>query len=263
MVMNVEELKNKQKELYEKLLKIKQEEKDLILKLHDLKTKEMSLKLYFLNCDNQIAILELIGNKSGKYLKNENLEIESEKSTKYKNYNHDKINLENSKMNEKNNAIRKLPDEKIEDEKKYKAVFLEEFFEEFQRKYYTSFRSMMALSIRNETAMMLSKLKYVDWETKYINNDIFLQESGSSNTYRAEEVKKDGSIYCIVAPPPDINLSEVDIVKYALDKFFDLEGDIVPNNSIQKKMEIIMPAVFVKRLDNYYELKQKGSLKFE
>lgn len=37
----------------------------------------------------------------------------------------------------------------------------------------------------------------------------------------------------------------------------------MPNNSIQKKMEIIMPAVFVKRLDNYYELKQKGSLKFE
>lgn len=263
MVMNLEELKDKQKELYEKLLKIKQEEKDLILKLHDLKSKEMSLKLYFLNCDNQIAILELMGNKSEKYLRNENLKIESEKNAKYKNYNQDKINLKNSRMNEKSNAVRKLPDEKIEAPKEYKSVFLEEFFEEFQRKYYTSFRSMMALSIRNETAMMLNKLKYADWENKYINNDIFLQASGSSNTYRAEEVEKDGNIYCIVAPPPDINLSETDIVQYALDKFFELEGDIVPNNSVQKQMEIIMPAVFVKRLDNYYELKQRGSLKFE
>lgn len=263
MGMNIEELKSKREEFYEKLLKIKQEEKDLVLKLHELKTEEMKLKLYFLNCDKKIVILELIGDNSEKYFRNENAKIETEKEIKYTNYNQDKTNLRESRTNKDADSVRKLPDEKKEVEKEYKSVFLEEYFEKFQKKYYTSFRSMLALSIRNETAMMLSKLKYADWENKYINNDIFLQESGSSNTYRAEKVEKDGSIYCIVAPHPDINLSETDIVQYALDKFFDLEGDIVPNNSIQKKKEIIMPAVFVKRLDNYYELKQKGSLKFE
>ena len=249
----------KRENLYNELKQIKNRKKELMAELYELKKKDSMKTLEFLHFDNQIAILEVYNKQFEKPEENKNFQNEFL----------DKNNDENCKKNtvEKSSYIKILINkDKQNPEGKQplenKTVLSNEDFDKFQDEYYKFFRSMLPLAITDNVARLLSKMSYQDWMLKKEEMEIFLQKSGRSDTYRGKEIEKENQIYCIVAPPKAINYSEADVVKNALDKFFDIEGILLPNNVKQKEMEIIMPAVFIKRADGYYELNQKGSLKF-
>ena len=252
---NLEELIIKRENLYKELVQLKNRKKDLITELYELKKQDSIKMLQFLHCDNQIAVLELYNQSIKKVHLTEDY---------HKKFDNNSIGEDNKKVQESiSDFSTKQLSKKEEKTLENKTIVSNEDFDKFQDEYYKSFRSMLSLAITDNTARMLSKMPYQDWMIKKDDIDILLQKSGRADTYRGKEIEKVNQVYCIVAPPKDINFSEVDVVKNALDKFFDIDGNLLPNNVKQQHMEIIMPAVFLKRSDEYYELKQKGSLKFE
>ena len=232
---NLEELIIKRENLYKELVQLKNRKKDLITELYELKKQDSIKTLQFLHCDNQIAVLELYNQSIKKVHVTENY---------HKKFANNSIGEDNKKVQE---SIRDFSTKQLS---KKEEKTLEN-------------KTIVSNAITDNTARMLSKMPYQDWMIKKDDIDILLQKSGRADTYRGKEIEKANQVYCIVAPPKDINFSEVDVVKNALDKFFDIDGNLLPNNVKQQHMEIIMPAVFLKRSDEYYELKQKGSLKFE
>lgn len=256
-LIKLEELKREQEKVYKELVKIKEEERELFIKLQDLKTIEGMKRLQFLQYSNKIAVLEVNEAKKEVYcIKKFNENKTSEKS----NENIEKVKTIKIETNY-NSVITENKNEPIEN----KTKLTDEDFDAFQREYLDSYqyRRMLSLNFRDDVVAQLSRIKYCDWETKSKEINTILQKTGRFDTYRGKEIDKNGLVFCMVAPPNDINYSETDVVKYALDKFFKISGMLLPNNAQQQKMEIIMPAVFEKISEEQYELIQKGFLNFK
>ena len=262
----LEELKNLKKTLEEKIIENQKNQKELVLNLHNLRTAELNNKLQYFSCDTQITILEALANKEQydnniRKEKNANERIIDENPSKLI-FDINKSNKESSNYKNilSNKAILKANFPK----ETHKELFLENYFDEFFKQYHTHFRSMDKLSVCDEMLTILSKTTYKEWEENLKNDNILLAITSAPGRFYGKLVIQDNKKYYLILPHPEIKLTEADIKMNALDKFFEIEGEVLLNETnSDRRMIASVPGIVVQRNDGYYELKKKGSLKFE
>ena len=136
-------------------------------------------------------------------------------------------------------------------------------YNRFFNKYDTpSYRAMIKLSLLREVAEELSNKSYLEWMNDNRSpKSILLQKSQDTILFYASEVSYKGTTYFLVGTRPNLDLTEENVKSMALNKFFDYDGEI--DFSLQKKIVLKEPAIFILRNDDCYEFVEAGYLRFE
>lgn len=235
---------------YDKLNELIRKRDTLASDLIELKKEEVRLRLEIQKIDFEISVYECLGGYKDNFEQKENvlepiLNNKSKSDTCEKKVN---VNTNRNTKNENNSTRFEL------DDMCYKS-----FFNQYNP---SKFRSMMKLSLLREVAEELSNKSYLEWMNDNRSpKSILLQKSQDTILFYASEVSYKGTTYFLVGTRPDLDLTEENVKSMALNKFFNIDGEI--DFSLQKKIVLKEPAIFILRNDDCYEFVEAGYLRFE
>ena len=233
--LSVAELNRKREELADKLIELKQEEEYLRLKIQKL--------------DLEIIFWEKFNNAR-------NYVVEQKKEA-------DSVTVNSMVENDvkKERFCKKQPNN-INDLKTKLALDSVCYNSFFNRYNPSDFRAMIKLSLLREIAEELSNKSYLEWINDNRNpKSVLLQNAQDIPMFYASEVSYKGEKYFLVGTRLNLDLTEDNVKSMALNKFFEVDGEI--DFSLQKRIVLEKPAIFVLRDDGYYEFVEVGYLRFE
>ena len=229
------ELNRKRDELADKLIELKKEEEYLRQKI-----QKLDLEIIFLEKfdDSKNHIVEK-KNEIDSAVVNSRVEDDVKKEKLYE-----------RQPNNLNDLNKKL---------ELDSMCYNSFFSRYNSAYY---RSMIKLSLLREVAEELSNKSYLEWMNDSRSpKSVLLQKTQDTVIFYASEVSYKGTTYFLVGTRPNLDLTEDNVKSMALNKFFDIDGAI--DFSLQKRIVLERPAIFMLREDDCYEFVEVGYLRFE